>query len=158
MSFQQGHSPAGGCLLALCCEYRVMLPNFTIGLNETKLGILPPTWFQASMKNVLPTRQAESALTLGTMFSTDEAHKVGLVDEIATDKADALARCEKFLLQFAKISPNARALTKQIFRGKDLAALEKNREADLQWFLTASGDPKVQKSLEMYLESMKKKK
>lgn len=92
------------------------------------------------------------------MFSTDEAHKIGLIDEIATDKADALVRCEQFLLKFAKISPNARALTKQIFRGKELAALEKNREADLHWFLAAASDPKVQKSLELYLESMKKKK
>ena len=33
----QGHSPAGGCLLATCCDYRVMVENFTIGLNETQL-------------------------------------------------------------------------------------------------------------------------
>jgi 3,2-trans-enoyl-CoA isomerase len=39
-----GHSPAGGCLLAISCEYRVMLPNFIIGLNETKVGIIVPTW------------------------------------------------------------------------------------------------------------------
>ena len=36
----------GGCLLAMSCEYRVMLPKFTIGLNETQLGIVAPTWFQ----------------------------------------------------------------------------------------------------------------
>ena len=35
--FIQGHSPAGGCLLAMCCDYRIMAPNFTIGLNETQL-------------------------------------------------------------------------------------------------------------------------
>jgi 3,2-trans-enoyl-CoA isomerase len=46
-----GHSPAGGCLLALSCEYRVMLPNFTIGLNETKLGIVAPSWFMARFNN-----------------------------------------------------------------------------------------------------------
>lgn len=39
-----GHSPAGGCLLSLCTEYRVMCKNFTIGLNETRLGIVAPTW------------------------------------------------------------------------------------------------------------------
>ena len=33
----QGHSPAGGCLLALCCDYRIMAPNYSIGLNETQL-------------------------------------------------------------------------------------------------------------------------
>lgn len=71
-----GHSPAGGCLLSMCCEYRVMLPKFTIGLNETQLGIVAPSWFQAAMKNILPPRTTEMALTLGTMFTTEEAIKV----------------------------------------------------------------------------------
>ena len=71
-----GHSPAGGCLLSMCCEYRVMLPKFTIGLNETQLGIVAPSWFQATMKNILPPRVTEMALTLGTMFTTEEALKV----------------------------------------------------------------------------------
>lgn len=76
-----GHSPAGGCLLSLCCEYRVMLNNFTIGLNETRLGIVAPTWFQATMLNVLSRRETELALTLGRMFSTEEALKVnGSID------------------------------------------------------------------------------
>lgn len=71
-----GHSPAGGCLLSMCCEYRVMLPKFTIGLNETQLGIVAPSWFQATMKNILPPRTTEMALTLGTMFTTEEALNV----------------------------------------------------------------------------------
>jgi len=33
----QGHSPAGGCLLSITCDYRMMAPNFSIGLNETQL-------------------------------------------------------------------------------------------------------------------------
>lgn len=38
MADLQGHAPAGGCLLAVCCDYRVMAaPKFTIGLNETLL-------------------------------------------------------------------------------------------------------------------------
>ena len=42
-----GHSPAGGCLLAMCCDYRVMVgPKYTIGLNETQLGIVAPFWFK----------------------------------------------------------------------------------------------------------------
>lgn len=53
-----GHAPAGGCLFSISCEYRVMLPNFTIGLNETKLGIVAPTWFQASMRNTISLRDA----------------------------------------------------------------------------------------------------
>jgi len=34
----QGHSPAGGCLMAMSCDYRVMATGkYAIGLNETLL-------------------------------------------------------------------------------------------------------------------------
>lgn len=40
-----GHCPAGGCLLALSCDARVMAEGkYTIGLNEAKLGLVPPAW------------------------------------------------------------------------------------------------------------------
>lgn len=154
---KQGHSPAGGCLLALCCEYRVMCPNFTIGLNETRLGIVAPTWFQASMRNVVPVRHAEQALTLGTLFTTDEALQIGLIDEIASDKEDAIARCEKHLLKFSKVDRNARAITKKAFRSKDIAELGDKREQDVELFAFAVNNPQTQKQLEAYIESLKKK-
>lgn len=145
-------------MLALSCEYRVMCPNFTIGLNETRLGIVAPAWFQASMRNVMSVRDTEKALTLGTLFNTDEALNVGLIDEIASDKADAVKRCEQFILQFAKVSSDARALTKKSFRGQAIAELENSREDDLQKFLFFVNHPKVQKGLELYLDSLKAKK
>jgi Delta3-Delta2-enoyl-CoA isomerase len=153
-----GHSPAGGCLLAMCCEYRVMLPKFTIGLNETQLGIVAPTWFMATMKNTIASREAEKALTLGTLFTTDEALRIGLVDEIAADKTEALAKCEAFLARFRKIPPMARAITKQNFRNRDIQELEDNRTSDVDLFEAAVSNPKVQKSLEVYIEALKNKK
>lgn len=152
-----GHSPAGGCLLATCCEYRVMLPNFTIGLNETRLGIVAPQFFEASFLSVLGRRDAERALTLGTLFTTEQALKVGLVDEVATDKGDAVTRCAAFLAQYRAVSPLARALTKQSLRRAGLEALRENREHDLNLFVMAVQQPKVQKGLEAYLASLKKK-
>ncbi|GLH07942.1 SFRICE_002345 [Gryllus bimaculatus] len=153
-----GHSPAGGCLLALSCEYRIMVgPKYSIGLNETQLGIVAPRWFQDSMKNVIPIRQAELALTTGRMFSTEEALKIGLVDALAKDKADALSQAANFLLQMKKIPRVARGLTKQACRQDAIGWLEKNRDLDLQIFLTFVNQPAVQKGLELYLESLKKK-
>jgi 3,2-trans-enoyl-CoA isomerase len=45
-SSEQGHAPAGGCLISCGCDYRVMIggQGFNIGLNETKLGIVAPFW------------------------------------------------------------------------------------------------------------------
>lgn len=152
-----GHSPAGGCLLALCCEYRVMCQNYTIGLNETKLGIVAPTWFQASMRNTLSRRDSELALTLGTLFTTDEALKVGLIDEVVASKEEAIVKATSFLDRFKKISPQARSMTKQALRSKDIMELEDNRSQDIDLFVYAVTQPKVQKSLEVYLEGLKRK-
>lgn len=73
----QGHAPAGGCLLAMSCEYRVMVNGrFTIGMNESSLGIIATKWFMLTILNTISQRDAEMALTTSKMFSTDVALKV----------------------------------------------------------------------------------
>ncbi|XP_055902344.1 enoyl-CoA delta isomerase 1, mitochondrial [Eupeodes corollae] len=153
-----GHSPAGGCLLATSCEYRVMLPNYTIGLNETKLGIVAPEWFMSAFLNVLPRRTAEIALTQGKLFTTDEALQAGLIDEIAATKEEGIVKCEQFIASFAKCNPIARAMTKQKMRQSALDGLINSKEQDLQLFLFIITQPMVQKGLGLYLEGLKKKK
>src|SRR6476661_6002589 len=38
-----GHSPAGGCVMSLCCDYRIMAEGkYIIGLNEVPVGIIVP--------------------------------------------------------------------------------------------------------------------
>lgn len=155
--FSQGHSPAGGCLLAMSTEYRIMLNNFTIGLNETQLGMVAPTWFEATMRNTIGTRQTELALTTGRLFKTEEALKVGLIDEIANDKSEGIAKAETFIKGFARIPSMARAMSKNQIRGRDIQALQNNREKDLNTFLAVINNPKVQKGLELYMASLKQK-
>jgi len=93
-----GHSIAGGCALAFACEYRIMLPKYMIGLNETRVGLHIPKWLIASTKNILPRRLAEAALLEGRLFSTAEAIKYGLIDEIAKDDEDLKLKSNKFFL------------------------------------------------------------
>ncbi|KAL0822360.1 hypothetical protein ABMA28_004454 [Loxostege sticticalis] len=154
-----GHAPAGGCLIAMSCEYRAMVGGkFGIGLNETALGIVAPRWFMDTMCNVIPTREAELALTTGRMFSVEEAHKVGLIDDIATDKADAIEKCKEFIERFDSIPPMARSLTKQKFRHSALQGLIKTREADLAEFKQFCLQPQIQKAIGMYIQMLKQKK
>lgn len=153
-----GHSPAGGCLLAMSCEYRVMCPKFTIGLNETKLGIVAPWWLMEAMKKTIPIRQAEMALTLGKLFTTDEALKIGLIDEIAIDKKDAIEKCEKFLLKFQKVNSAARHATKMQLRGDFIKKLADSKEADIDVFMNFVVQPNIQKSLGLYINVMKMRK
>ncbi|XP_044766585.1 enoyl-CoA delta isomerase 1, mitochondrial-like [Coccinella septempunctata] len=151
-----GHAPAGGCLLSLCCEYRVMLKDRTIGLNETKLGIVAPPWFIASMENVIGRRQSELALTSGKMFTTEEALRVGLIDEIAEDSEDAINKSRAFFKLFEKVAPSARSATKHLIRKKTIQDLVQNREADLNLFCKTVMQERVQQGLELYIKSLKK--
>ncbi len=79
-----GHSPAGGAVLAIFCDRRVMAEGrFAIGLNEVQVGIpLPPALFGALVR-VVGRRAAERLAVAGEMVSPDEALRVGLVDELA---------------------------------------------------------------------------
>lgn len=134
-----------------------MLPNFTIGLNETLVGIVAPNWFMNSYLNVLPRRVAELALTQGKMFTTAEAQQVGLVDDVVNTKEEAIGKCEEFIGSFKNVNSYARALTKQQFRIKELQELEQHREKDLQAFLAAVTQPNTQAAMGVYLEKLKKK-
>lgn len=135
----------------MSCEYRVMLPKYTIGLNETQLGIVAPWWFMVTMRNCISSRDAEMALTLGTLFKTDQALRIGMIDEIAADKAEAIEKCNKFLLQYREIPAAARAATKNLMRGKDIQKLKDTRVADTELFASVITDKKIQKSLGFFV-------
>ena len=79
-----GHAPAGGCVLALCCDWRVMAEGpFTIGLNETQVGIALPSGIMRLMQRTVGQRQAEAMLVAGAMVDSAQALRIGLVDELA---------------------------------------------------------------------------
>ncbi|EDW77996.1 uncharacterized protein Dwil_GK24255 [Drosophila willistoni] len=152
-----GHAPAGGCLLATACEYRVMLPQMTIGLNETQFGYMAPKWVMLSYLSVLPRRLAERALTQGKLFTTAEALDVGLVDEIAASKEEALAKCSTFIDSFSKANPLARSLTKKQIREPDVQKLIADRAGDLKECLEYINSPLLQDGLGAYFEALKQK-
>lgn len=79
----EGHAPAGGCLLSLMADYRIMTGGGPrIGLNETALGIAAPYWLKDMFVETVGRRNAELALLKGTLFTGEEALAVGLVDEV----------------------------------------------------------------------------
>lgn len=83
-----GHVPAGGCVLALCCDYRVMArgadparPN-TIGLNEVQVGLAVPEGIQRLLRRAVGPRVAERMLVTGEMVAEEAALRTGLVDAL----------------------------------------------------------------------------
>lgn len=78
-----GHSPAGGCILAICADHRVMAEGpFTIGLNEVPVGIVVPEPIYVLYAQWVGPGRAYQYLISGKLLSPEEAHKSGLVDAL----------------------------------------------------------------------------
>ena len=76
-----GSAIAGGCVLAACCDYRIMVdnPKYRIGVPDTKFGVYPPQHFISVLANLMGTREAERSLQIGKLYNGREALKVGLI-------------------------------------------------------------------------------
>jgi enoyl-CoA hydratase/carnithine racemase len=124
-----GHAIAGGCILALTADWRVLAPGAQIGLNEVKIGV-PLPWSVALLLRytAAPTACSEVAL-LGRNFEGDAALRAGLADELAAPE-DFRDACLRRLAEFTEKDLHAFARTKAYLRGDTVAAM-KAREAEL---------------------------
>lgn len=88
-----GHTIAGGCMLAISCDYRLMVPGKSkISLNEINFGSSLFAGSVEMMKFWVGAKNAERAVFTGGMYSPDEALRLGLIDQIVVpEKLDAEA-------------------------------------------------------------------
>jgi len=156
-----GHAPAGGCLLAICADARVMGNdgNFSIGLNETQLGIVAPPWFAAPYAALLGDAVAEKHLCLGSMLSAQDALDAGLVDTLVPT-ADVVESAHQTLAKYVAVPDAARAMTKLSLRERVLKSTlgtKEGRERDMEQFLGLVLSEPVQATLNAYLAALKSK-
>lgn len=124
-----GHSPAGGTVLALNCDYRVMADGpFKLGLNETQVGLALPRNILASLQRLLGPHRAERHIVAGNMIDAAEALRIGLVNRVVPyeelDAAvDGLAR------KLAAGPPLALKMTKRALN----ASLDLGRDAEFDF-------------------------
>lgn len=132
-------------------------PRYSIGLNETQLGIVAPFWFKDTMINTVGHRTTEVALQLGLLYNTTEALKIGLVDQLVPED-QLLTTATQTMTKWLAIPDHARQITKSMMRKPTIDKLTSNREADIQNFVSFITKDSIQKSLRMYLEMLKKRK
>ncbi|SHE40037.1 enoyl-CoA hydratase/isomerase family protein [Thermomonas hydrothermalis] len=145
-----GHAPAGGCVLALCCDYRIMANGpFRIGLNETQVGLVAPEGIQALLVRVVGPHRAERLLVAGAMPEADEALRIGLVDEL-TDIDEVNARAHAWLQALLDLPSMPMRETRAIARRDVVAALAPER-IDLERFVAQWRHPDTQAALRAML-------
>ena len=80
-----GHTIAGGCMLALACDSRIMISEKAkIALNEIEFGSSVFAGCVEMLRFSVGSKKAEEILYSGKMYSAEEAKTLRLIDEVTT--------------------------------------------------------------------------
>jgi enoyl-CoA hydratase/carnithine racemase len=143
-----GHAIAGGCMLALAADRRIMAEGKgKISLNEIGFG---SSLFAGSVEMLrfqVGSAAASRIALSGAMFTAPEAVELGLVDEVAPAEAvvDAARRAAERL---AGTDPAAFASIKRLLRAPVAEEMERREPASIREFVEIWYSPSTRANLE----------
>jgi 3-hydroxyacyl-CoA dehydrogenase len=80
-----GYALGGGLETALACHYRVAVPSAKVGLPEVQIGILPGAGGTQRLPRLIGPKAALDMIVSGRHVPAEEAHKLGVIDEIVPE-------------------------------------------------------------------------
>jgi len=101
-----GFALGGGCELALACSIRLASRTAKFGQPEVKLGIIPGYGGSQRLPRLVGKGIAMQILLAGEMITAQEAHRIGLVNEV-TAPADLIPRAEAIAQKIIANAPLA---------------------------------------------------
>lgn len=151
-----GHSPAGGCVLALCCDYRLMAEGkFVIGLNEVPVGIIVPDSIFNLYAFWIGKSLAYQFLLEGKLMGTGEALKYNLVDEVV-NKASILTLAERQVRKYLQFNWTTWQQSKLNMRGELIQSVSKDQTKILDAILKQWWSPYSRSIMQTIINNLKK--
>lgn len=116
----EGYCLAGGLELALFCDFRVAGKGSQFGTPEVKWNLLHGYGAQL-LPQFIGTSNALFLLLTGMFIPAEEAHRMGLVQEV-TERGAALSRARELARLICENAPMAVRMTKElVLRSRDLS-------------------------------------
>jgi enoyl-CoA hydratase/carnithine racemase len=105
-----GHAVGGGLEVALACDLRIAKKGSgMLGLPEINLGLLPGMGGTQRLPRVIGKGKALELLTTGRTISVEEAHQIGLVNELF-DEENFFDKVLEYARQFVAPSKASKAV------------------------------------------------
>jgi len=101
----RGNVFGGGIGLMAACDFVLAEANTRFMFSELKLGLLPATILPFVAKR-LSVQNLRKWILTGNLFAVNEAHRIGLVDEIYNDD-DLERELSSLMISFESASPSA---------------------------------------------------
>lgn len=153
-----GHSPAGGCALAICCDYRVMAEgDFVIGLNELPVGIVVPETIFHLYAFWIGQAAAYRNLMEGKLLNPQEALVSGLVDELVP-ASRLVTSADRQMQKFLAFEPASWSASKTNLRRGLIRRLESDHSVDIDAILKQWWEPSTRSMLKTIIDNLTTKK
>jgi enoyl-CoA hydratase len=120
-----GHAVAGGLILALCADLRVVGPAGRFGMTEIRVGIPYPVAAMAVVKAEIPQSAQRRWVLAGELYEADAAVRAGVFDELLPDAATVEPRALELARSLMEIPGTSYEIVKRQLRGDVLDALER---------------------------------
>ena len=116
----KGFAIGSGMEMAMLCDLRIAASGTIMGLPETKLGMLPAAGGTQSLTRLIGADKASPLILTGRNIEVDEAHQLGIVNEIVSpenlqDRVNAIS--QRLIAMNPKVVAN---LKRCIFASSDL--------------------------------------
>lgn len=153
-----GHAPAGGIVMALFGDFRVMSSgNFKTGLNEVQVGLVVSPVIKNALVRLVGPHPAERILVPGSLLSPDQALGIGLIDEIESDPDATVARAIAWCETLLTMPRNAMLLTRQMAREDLVAFFDQPSKVGVETFVDVWFSKSTQDTLHALVEKLKNK-
>jgi 3-hydroxyacyl-CoA dehydrogenase len=100
-----GYALGGGLELALASHYRIALASAKVGLPEVLIGILPGSGGTQRLPRLIGPKAAMEMIVSGRHVPAEEAHRLGIVDEVVPEGGDLRAAAIAFAHRVADRRP-----------------------------------------------------
>jgi len=154
-----GHSPAGGTVIAITADYRVMAEGdkFGIGLNEVAVNVQISTNLIEAYSFWLGKSLAYRNILAGKLLNTKEALAANLIDEVVP-MDEVLPKAEKRMKHYLQADKNIWLNTKTKLRSEWLGKIQEGNEDELNEALTIWWSPEVRMKMQMFKAMLAAKK
>src|SRR4051794_14576600 len=116
-----GFALGGGCELVMACTIRLAVETAKFGQPEVTIGIIPGYGGTQRLPRLVGKARALQLILTGEVIGAQEAHRIGLVNEIVLS-ADLLSRAEAILNRIDANAPVAvKLVIDAVNRGLDVS-------------------------------------
>lgn len=152
-----GHSPAGGCVLALCSDYRIMAEGkYIIGLNEVPVGIIVPDSIFHLYAFWIGNGKAYQYLMEGKLMAPQEALSTGLINEVVKGES-LLSAAEQKMKEYLQFERNTWQQSKINLRRELMAKVSNDQTQNLDRMLKQWWSPSTRSILQTIIHNLQAK-